>query len=247
MIKEIKAINSTFCAGIISLVLCATAEAALIKGEFEVIGEIFPIPLIYDTDLDITWLGFGNHAAESIYDDGHSATDGRMTWASANNWAADLSYLGFTSWRLPTAVAIQDDPSCQSIQYPGDGNFYNYNCRSSEMGHLFYDELGGIVDIADNSSIFDETFFDGLLHNNYWSSTLAEVGCHPGKPLITCAWDYDFKNSVTEDYRVNLNFHALAVHDGDIGMLGAVPIPPAVWLFCCGLIGLMCVARQNAR
>ena len=240
MIKEIKVITGTFCAGIISLVLCATAEAALIKGEIDL------IPLIYDTDLDITWLGFGNDAAGSIYDNGSSTTDGRMSLANANNWAASVDYLGFTNWRLPTVFAVGADTSCDSIQYPGDGNFYNYNCTGSEMGHLFYNELGGVVDIANNSSVFDETIFDGLLHNNYWSSTAAGAGCFLDNPN-SCAWDFDFKNGVTEDYPVGFPFHALAVHEGDIGMLDAVPIPPAVWLFCSGLIGLVIVARSKSR
>lgn len=235
MIKEIKV---TYCVGIISLILSATSEAALIKGENELIN------LIYDTDLDITWLGFGNYAAGSIYDNGGNTSDGRMTWANANNWAADLEYLGFTNWRLPTAVAIQDDSSCESIQYPGNGNFYYYNCTGSEMGHLFYNELDAVIDINTNSATFNETLFDGLLQNNYWSSTAAGAGCFLNNPN-SCAWDFDFKNGVTEDYPVGFGFHALAVHDGDIGTLGAVPTLPAVWLFGSGLIGLAIVTRRK--
>lgn len=231
----LNATKSSFCAGIISLGLSATVEAALINGNNG---------LIYSTDLDITWFGFGNFAANSIYDNGGNTSDGKMSWANANNWAADLEYLSFTNWRLPTAVAVGSDPSCDLIQYPGDGNFYNYNCTGSEMGYLFYNELGGIVDIADNSSIFDETIFDGLLYNNYWSSTLADNDCYLNT-TSSCAWDFDFKNGVTEDYPVGFGYHALAVHNGDIGNLALIPVPPAVWLFGTGLLGLFGIARRK--
>jgi len=243
MIKEIKEIKGTFCAGIILLVLSVTAEASLIKGEDDLIN------LIYDTDLDVTWLGFGNAAAGSSYDNGGSSTDGRMSWANANSWATDLNYLGFTNWRLPTAVSVLSDPSCDLLEYTGpgsDGTKYYYNCTGSEMGNLFYNGLDAVININTNSATFNETFFDGLLHKNYWSSTAADPECYLND-TNNCAWDFDFKNGVTEDYPVGFGFHALAVHEGDIGMLGAVPIPPAIWLFCCGLIGLMCVARQNTR
>lgn len=240
-IKMLKAIKSAFCVGIISFGLSAAAEASLINGNNG---------LIYDTVLDITWFGFGNAAAGSIYDDGPDTTDGRMTWANANNWAANLEFLGFTDWRLPSAVPAPSDPSCNYQQYNGGGThtgeYFYYNCTGSEMGHLFA-ELGGVVDVDANTSTFDETVFDGLLHNNYWSGTAADTGCDPLVPAVDCAWDFDFKNSVTEDYRVNLRFHALAVSDGDIGNLAVVPLPPAVWLFGSGLIALLGVAKRKAN
>ena len=37
--------------------------------------------LIYDDVLNITWLQDANYGAGSIYDNGDSITDGRMTWA----------------------------------------------------------------------------------------------------------------------------------------------------------------------
>lgn len=53
-----------------------------------------------------------------------------MSWLDAKAWSASLNIGGITGWRLPTA-----DISCSG-----------YNCSTSEMGHLFYDELGGIAD-----------------------------------------------------------------------------------------------------
>ncbi len=68
--------------------------------------------LIYDDDLDITWLQYSNYAAQT------------MNWDEANLWVNDLLYLDYTDWRLPYS-----DISCS-----GSG------CIDSEMGHLFFTE-----------------------------------------------------------------------------------------------------------
>jgi hypothetical protein len=81
--------------------------------------------MIYDTDLNVTWLADANYSMTSGYN-----ADGYMTWGEATTWAANLSYGGYSDWRLPTA-----DPACS----------LSYNCTGSEMGHLFYNELGGVA------------------------------------------------------------------------------------------------------
>jgi len=68
--------------------------------------------LIYDTDLNITWLQDATLSGST------------MTWLDASAWADNLLFQGFDDWRLPVS-----DSSCT-------GN----NCTGSEMGHLFYDE-----------------------------------------------------------------------------------------------------------
>ena len=68
--------------------------------------------LIYDDDLDITWLQYSNYAAQT------------MNWDEANLWVNDLLYLNYTDWRLP----------CSDISCTGSG------CIDSEIGHLFYTE-----------------------------------------------------------------------------------------------------------
>jgi len=78
----------------------APAGAALIdRGSFTD-GFSGPVNLIYDTDLDITWLGDANFAKTSGFD-----ADGQMTWATATNvWAPSLTVGGFTDWRLLTTM-----------------------------------------------------------------------------------------------------------------------------------------------
>jgi len=57
--------------------------------------------LIYDTDLNITWLQDANFAKTSGYD-----TDGYMTWGNAKAWADSLVYQGYADWRLPTIATL---------------------------------------------------------------------------------------------------------------------------------------------
>lgn len=68
--------------------------------------------LIYDGDLNITWLQDANYSGAT------------MTWLAATTWADSLIYQGFDDWRLPVS-----DSSCA-------GN----SCTGSEMGHIFYIE-----------------------------------------------------------------------------------------------------------
>lgn len=68
--------------------------------------------LIYDKDLNITWLKDANYAKTSVYD-----ADGLMNVYVAAGWASGLVYGGYDDWRLPTRT-------------------------SGEMGHLYDTELG---------------------------------------------------------------------------------------------------------
>jgi hypothetical protein len=76
--------------------------------------------LIYDTDLNITWLQDANYARTTGYD-----ADGLMTWSQAMTWASGLVYQGYDDWRLPVSDI------CWGA------------CTGSEMGHLYYIEGTG--------------------------------------------------------------------------------------------------------
>lgn len=83
--------------------------------------------LIYDDDLDITWLQDASYAYTSGYD-----ADGRMDRYQPVEWAEDLVYAGADDWRLPATLV--PDPSCFDSQGSG--------CTGSDLGHLYYIELG---------------------------------------------------------------------------------------------------------
>lgn len=115
--------------------------------------------LIYDTDLNVTWLANADVA-------------GFVNWSTANAWAANLSYydsvrnVTYDDWRLPTT--LQSDPSC-SIQSVPD---YGSNCTGSELGHLFYSELGGVASASITTTHdADYNLFSNVRSNVYWSNS----------------------------------------------------------------------------
>lgn len=104
--------------------------------------------MIYDTELNITWLQNWNQGAGSSYDNGISSTDGRMTWDNARAWADDLVWGGFSDWRLPTMIDT-GTAGCDLSYGGGTDCGYNVQTKSgstvySEMAHLYYETLGNL-------------------------------------------------------------------------------------------------------
>lgn len=193
---------------------------------------------VYDTDLDITWLADANGGAGSAFDDGLSATDGRMTWANANAWAASLTVGGFTDWRLPTT--IQPDSSC-AVQgsLPGFPIISHGNdCTGSEMGHLFYIELGGTAGTPITTSGGSIGPFTNVqLSTSYWSST--EYAPDP----TNVAWAFIFNGNQGPGHKVN-DVYAWGVRSGDVSGT-PVPEPSALILLGSGLVGLIGFGRKK--
>lgn len=191
--------------------------------------------LIYDDGLNITWLADANYAMTSGYD-----ADGKMTWSQAMTWAGNLAYSGYTDWRLPST--LQPDPSCGSQLNPG-GSFglqdYGYNCTGSEMGHLFYNELGGVAGQS-ITTIHNANYnlFQNVQSSLYWSGT-------EYAPNTDYEWIFYFNDGYQYlgNKAISTGMYALAVRPGDVA---AVPVPAAVWLFGSGLLGLIGIARRKA-
>ena len=134
-------------AGLIALCLSSTANAELSS---RLGGQA-----VYDTDRNITWLADANAGAGSTFDDGTSPSDGLMTWGSAKAWAASLNVEGVTGWRLATS-----DTSCNVAL-----------CFGSEMGHLFFGELGGTSGTPILSSGDPDLALFSNIQSLYWTDT----------------------------------------------------------------------------
>ncbi len=196
--------------------------------------------LIYDTDLNITWLSNANYGQEPL--------SFGMTWQNAMDWAANLSYhdsangATYSGWRLPTTLT--PDPSCSmySQGYAATGD----NCSGSELGHLFYSELGGVagssIGTTHNSNY---NLFTNIQSDRYWSSTEYV----PGSSYRFYTVD-GYQGARPNDYLdannnlVHTQMYAWAVHSGDIA---AVPAPAAAWLFGSGLLGLLGIGRRSKQ
>ena len=211
--------------------------------------------MVYDTVNNITWAADANlfqtqaasnanlvseiiaanggviHDTPNGYDNGtytlttadFDTTTGRMTWWGAQAWANNLTLGGVTGWSLPS-TPIED---------------FGYNVTSSQMGDLFYNQLG----VSAGSSIATSTnpnynLFTNLQIYVYWSGS--EYAPFPGG-----AWDFNTYNGDQGSiiyYKDHLLL-AWAVRPGDVA---AVPVPGAFWLFGSAMVGLMGLKRRGS-
>jgi hypothetical protein len=166
--------------------------------------------LIYDDVKDITWTANAN-------------INGLMTWTQAVAWADNLVLGGYSDWRLPTTI-----PAIA-------GN----NQTGSEMGELFYNELGGTAEksiVLDHSNSANYDLFSNVQHYIYWSGS---EYLHDA----TKAWNFGTDVGDQDKDAKGTLFYAWAVRPGDVS---AVPVPGAVWLFGSGLLGLLGFKRRKA-
>jgi hypothetical protein len=149
-----------------------------------------------------------------------------MIWSAANAWAAGLSYGGYEDWRLPTA-----------LNQDGSGPCLEFNCSGSEMGHMFYNNMGAIANssILTGSNTANLALFTNLQSFAYWSGTKV-VSPYPYYMLFTTTYGYQFPNWYSNDW------YAWAVRPGDVA---AVPEPEAYALLIAGLGLLGAVVRRR--
>ncbi|MEW6600627.1 MAG: hypothetical protein AB1499_06630 [Nitrospirota bacterium] len=178
--------------------------------------------LIYDSDLDITWYDYTNPADR---------------WQDQMNWASALTVnFGGTvidDWRLPSTV---DGLNVYGYDGTTTGG---YNITDSEMGHLFYTELGnaGIYDTSGNTTgcggsspwcLTNVGDFQNLQTDNlYWSGT--EYAALTGQ-----AWHFRFDTGYQTAYLKARPDYTIAVRNGDVPQLSAAPEPVSSALFIVG-------------
>ena len=213
---------------VLSIGLSGSAQAALIdRGG----------GLIYDTDLNVTWLQDANYAQTSGY-----IANGHMTWGEANTWATNLDYGGYADWRLPTTNNAST-PCANTYTYSGGTCGFN-NPGTSELSHLFYIELGNLAwisptgQIQSNSGLVNKGPFINFYKNNYWSGTDYELD--PSN-----AWTfYTTDGAQFEGNKMDHYGYALAVRNGDVA---AVPEPEAWGLMLSGLGLVGWAARRRNK
>ena len=154
--------------------------------------------------------------------------DIQRTWSDANTWAAGLTLGGATDWRLPY-ISVAGEGWFPVVCSPPTTELA---CRDNELGYMFYHNLSG----TQTQSILtsgdpDLALFPSLQSAFYWSGTeFDSVG----------AWFFGFNGGDQGVLDQDRNFYSWAVHSGNV-----VPIPPSVWLFGSGLLGLIGVATRK--
>ena len=169
--------------------------------------------LIYDTDLDITWYDY-----TASYDN----WDNQMDWVSS--LTVDFGGASYTDWRLPTAMNRDGTGPCQGS-----------NCTGSEVGHLYYTELGNWAYPSAGYGLVNTGDFQNLKLGYYWSDT--EHSDYPDFAWIfsTVGGSQDYDGKSTSSY-------AIAVRPGDITM---VPEPFSSTIFLIG--GALFLRRKYVK
>jgi len=194
--------------------------------------------LIYDSDQGITWLQDANYAQSSGYWSWQalgylpSIPPGSMTWWDTMAWADGLEYydsfrnVTWTDWRLPN-----------SYNQDGSGPDSGYNATGSEMGHLYYTELGNT---AGSGGFTNGGPFSNIQPFIYWSGS--EYNAEPIK-----AWAFSFStgDQVKTSYKP-MAIWAWAVRDGDVGA-PPIPEPTTILLLGTGIIGLAYYRRKKSK
>lgn len=186
-----------------ALVLVGTAEAALVdRGG----------GMIYDTTLNITWLSDWNYAKTSGFD-----TDGLMDWDTANVWAENLVYGGYSDWRLPVA-----DSS-------GGGRG-----AGSELGHMYMVNAGATYpnDILSGSNTENLALLENM-QSYYWTGT--EIG-------TGSAWFFAVSEGTQAGNSKLDLLSAVAVRSGDVA---AVPEPTTIALATWALLGIAATRKRR--
>ena len=204
--------------------------------------------LIFDTTLNITWLQDANYfrtqrasnrniaqeiinAVGSIADPSFGnytltladfgPTAGDISWFGALAWVQQLSYFDnvanrtITGWRLPTA--LNED---------GTGPCDGFSCTRSELGHLFFSDLGG-QSVSGNIVSVDGVTLTNL-QPSYWTSTSGP------SPFDFNAFLFSMNGGAQGVSQKNYHLNAWAIHSGDVA-LSSVPIPAAFWLLASAL------------
>ncbi len=184
------------------------AHATLILKGTDTLGN----RLIYDDDFDITWYDYTNAS---------NTWQNHMDWADA--LSVDFGGTIYDDWRLPTALN-QDGTEC-----------FGWNCTGSEMGHLFYTELGNKGYYATDGTnpqpgwgLTSTGDFLNLIADAYWSGT--EYASYP-----IYAWGFNFHLGGQRNGYKGDRHYALAVRPGDSA---PIPEPSTMLLLGSGLAGL---------
>lgn len=198
-------------------------------------ADLVPIgdDLVYDSDLDITWLQ-------------NPRIGGQMTWDQANAYIDNLNsteYLGYNDWRLPQTLPVNPPDYNTTLSYDGSTDYgYNITNPNSEMAYMYFVNLGNLGTYDTDARRQTEPVgahntgpFGYIAFNDYWSGS---------EWHSRWAWAF-MGHSGLQYWRYKIDTgYIWPVRDG---ISTAVPIPDTAWLLGPSLIGLLVFGRKKFK
>ncbi|WP_347990284.1 hypothetical protein [Methylomonas sp. AM2-LC] len=174
-------------------------------------GVIYDVPNAYDN---------GTYTLNT----GMFDSEGFTTWWGARafvNYLDSINYGGSSQWALPTEV-----------------NGIGYSITDTQMGELFYNELGGTQGnpVSSGQFINLQTYL-------YWSGTELPTSSNPYSSGMALAFNF---GTGQEGISKGAPFLAWAVSQGNVAT-STVALPNAIWMFGTGLLGLRLVRRNTSK
>lgn len=210
--------------------------------------------VVYDTDLDISYVANANLALSNLFglstgsypihpDDSTALYGGLITSFGGMSYSGALyyidamnaaNYLGFSDWRLPATLV--PDAGCTGVALST-----GFGCTGSDLGHLFYTELGATsgTSVLATGNPTELAKFSNLLNAStgsmYWSAM--DYNSDPNT-----AYFFRYDSGQQGGASKNTSVGVWAVRDGTSAV---VPVPPAFLMFISGLLGLIGIARRK--
>ena len=159
---------------------------------------------------------------------------GRLNWREAIAWAGKLDYAGYTDWRLPKVDVAGD------LSFSVDGTTdKGFNITHSDMGYLFYTELGNEGEyFKDGRYNYDYGFYNKGPFLNF-----AYPDLYYFETLGTEHDPFGFRFATGNQYLLTSNgeFFAMAVRDTT-----PVPEPSSLLLLMTGL-AIVCMVGNRTQ
>ena len=180
--------------------------------------------LVYDEDLNITWMADAHFAAGTGF-----FNSGMYDWYGARDWAANLIYGGYSDWRLPTTKRIET--ACVVSRK---------NCSGDELSHLMFIEFG-LVFGRDSFANSHSSLFKDIQFNGYWSGT-----SEYGSETDLFAFEFSSWGYANVSLKSNRYYDVWAVRDGDVAAV-SIPEPGSLALIGLALSGLAVSRRKYIK